>query len=61
MKKQSTKAEKILHWIAHILNWNYGIVHSELRGSEIWIGFKCSACGKIEGLHCADKAINSSQ
>lgn len=41
----------LLHWLAHKIGRNYGRVHSELRGNEIWIGFKCDWCGKIDDFH----------
>lgn len=49
---------KTLHAIAHIFGWNHGKIYSELRGFSVWIGFQCSGCGEISGLHCADGAID---
>jgi hypothetical protein len=39
------------HRIRHWFHLNTGIVVSEWRGREIWIGFKCSACGRVYGWH----------
>ncbi len=42
----------MIHWLEHRLGWNRGTVVSatDVRGN-VWIGFKCSTCGKISGIH----------
>ena len=49
---------KLLHYIAHFLKLHHGIIYSETRQDGIWIGFQCSKCGKVEGLHNATKIID---
>jgi hypothetical protein len=33
------------------MHLNKGEVVSEIRGDDVWIGFKCTACGIISGWH----------
>lgn len=43
------------HKLAHMLNRNHGTVYSEIIDNEIWIGFKCTGCGRIFDLHKASE------
>lgn len=43
--------KKILHWFAHRLGWNYGVVDSFYEGETLMMSFKCSGCGKRSGIH----------
>jgi hypothetical protein len=40
-------------WLRHRLGMNRGRVTTELRGDDIWVGFKCSECGEVHGWHKA--------
>lgn len=44
----------MMHRLAHWLGWNRGWVVTALdqRGT-VWIGFKCSVCGRISGIHAS--------
>lgn len=50
--------KRLLHWVAHKFGWNFGRVYTELRGNDVWIGFKCDGCGEIQGFH---KAVDSGE
>lgn len=42
----------ILHWLAHRLGLNQGRVVSALDDhGRVWIGFRCTACGKLSDPH----------
>jgi hypothetical protein len=41
-----------LHWLAHRTGQNRGQVVSALDANgTVWIGFRCSQCSKISGIH----------
>ena len=42
---------RLLHWIAHRLGWYYGTVETWWQGHQLMVGFRCSTCGKIGGVH----------
>lgn len=42
---------RFLHWIAHRFGWNYGIVEARWQGHQLMVGFRCSGCGKLSGVH----------
>jgi hypothetical protein len=42
---------KLLHKIAHIFGWNYGEVATWWDADSLMVGFKCSTCGEISGIH----------
>lgn len=42
---------RLIHRINHWLGFNTGMVVSEWREEELWIGFQCSKCGKVNGWH----------
>lgn len=37
----------LIHSIAHLLSWNYGICECWWEGDVLMTGFKCTGCGKI--------------
>lgn len=39
----------IWHWIKHFFGFQPGKVVAEWKGQELWVGFKCSECGKVDG------------
>lgn len=42
------------HRIEHWLGWNTGKVVSALdKRGTVWIGFRCSQCGKVSGIHAS--------
>jgi len=51
--------KKILHKIAHLLNWNYGCLDAYYEGDKLMMSFKCSGCGKRSGVHRCDKIIDN--
>lgn len=36
-----------LHWLAHLLKWNYGKVVTFEEDGYICVAFECSGCKKI--------------
>lgn len=50
--------KKIIHKIAHLFHCNYGVCDSFYDGDKLMMSFKCSGCGKREGIHCVDKIID---
>jgi hypothetical protein len=42
---------RLIHKLAHLLGWNYGVCESHWRGDELWMGFRCSVCNSLEGVH----------
>jgi len=49
---------KMIHKIAHWLGWNYGVPYSFYEDEKLMMSWKCSGCGKLEGIHCVDKIID---
>lgn len=46
--------KRIRHQLAHKLDWHLGRVVSAIdRQGTIWIGFRCSHCGRITGIHAS--------
>jgi hypothetical protein len=41
----------MFHRLRHWLGWNRGEVVSELRGRDVWIGFRCVECGAVNHWH----------
>ena len=39
-----------LHQIAHKLGWYPGYVTTWWEGDTLMVGYRCSECGKIEGI-----------
>jgi len=50
---------KLLHKIAHLLKWNYGIPESFYEGDKLMMSFKCTGCGERTGVHQIDSLIDS--
>jgi predicted RNA-binding Zn-ribbon protein involved in translation (DUF1610 family) len=46
-----------LHKLSHKLKWYKGIVVSKTVKDHVWVGFKCSTCGKVEDWHDAECEI----
>lgn len=43
---------RLLHTLAHWFGWNHGTVESWWRkDGTLMIGFRCSGCGRISGVH----------
>jgi len=40
----------MVHWIAHLFHWQRGTVETWWDGNKLFVGFKCSVCGKISGI-----------
>ena len=55
--KPMKKYKKIIHWLAHLLGWNYGLPDAFYEGDRLMMSFKCSGCGKRSGIHCRDKQL----
>lgn len=49
--------KKILHKITHLLGWNYGNCESWWEDDKIIMGFRCSGCGKLSGVHKVPKYL----
>ena len=50
--------KKILHKIAHLLNWNYGVCDSFYEDGKLMMSFKCTGCGERSGVHEIDNLID---
>jgi len=37
------------HRLQHLLGWNFGTVETFWIDGELWVGFRCSGCGRIDG------------
>lgn len=47
-------AQRLIHRLAHRLRWNFGwVVTAVDRRGTVWIGFKCSHCGRVSGIHAS--------
>jgi len=44
----------ILHRLAHLLKWNYGIAEAFYENDILMMSFRCSGCGKRYGIHKVD-------
>lgn len=42
---------KLLHRIAHLFGLNGGHVVTAWKGRDLWVGFQCEGCGRIQGAH----------
>jgi hypothetical protein len=52
--------KKIIHKIAHLLKLNYGICDSfHTKDGRLMMSFKCSTCGKREGIHPVDEIVDN--
>ena len=41
-----------MHFIAHLFGWNHGRAITQIDADGVlWVGFECSKCGKISGIH----------
>lgn len=50
---------KLLHKIAHLLNWNYGKPDSFYDNDKLMMSFLCSGCGERSDIHCVDNLVDS--
>lgn len=41
----------MFHWLAHALKLNYGTVYTWWDKEDLMVGFKCTKCGDISGVH----------
>jgi hypothetical protein len=48
----------MFHRMAHMLQQQKGVVVSAIVEGKTSIGFKCSTCGKVEGMLCVEDIIN---
>lgn len=48
----------LLHKIAHLLHWNYGIADAFYKGGKLMMSFKCTGCGKRSGIHAIDEVVD---
>lgn len=46
-----SKFELWKHKIAHYFGWFTGDVETWWEGEDLMVGFKCSKCGLISGIH----------
>jgi len=49
----------MIHWLAHLFCINTGTVYSWYDGDDLMIGFKCSKCGDISGVHKSDRRLTT--
>lgn len=42
--------KSLWHSLMHAFGWYSGRVVSRWRGGELYIGFRCSNCGKVGGI-----------
>lgn len=46
------RAAELRHAVAHWLGWNEGRVHTwRTPGGKLMTGFRCGACGEVQGIH----------
>jgi hypothetical protein len=58
MKDKNTIGVKLfMHWIAHLLKWNYGKVFCWREGRRDMIGFRCDGCGKMQDIQTLPEII----
>lgn len=50
--------KKIIHKIAHLFNWNYGVCDAFSKDGKIYMSFLCTGCGKRSGIHPCDDVID---
>ncbi len=47
--------KRMLHRFAHWTGWYYGEVETwwevSVYDEELMVGFRCSTCGKLDGVH----------
>jgi len=48
----------ILHRLAHLFGYNYGTCFAFYDGPKLMMGFKCSTCGDVAGVHQVDPMIH---
>lgn len=44
----------ITHAIAHLFRLNHGRVETFWRHGELFVGFRCDTCGRLQGVHMID-------
>lgn len=47
------------HKFIHFMHWNTGICHSFYDGDRLMMSFKCTHCGKLDGIHDITKMIDN--
>jgi hypothetical protein len=48
----------ITHWLAHLTGQNLGTIVSVLdKRDTVWIGFRCTGCGRVSGIHVAHDQV----
>lgn len=50
--------KKLLHKIAHLLNWNYGDADAFYEGDTLMMSFKCRGCGMRQGIYEVDYKVD---
>lgn len=50
--------KKILHKIAHLLNWNYGVADAFYCENSLMMSFLCSGCGERSKVFPIDRIID---
>jgi len=51
----------LIHWFAHLLNWNGGKVLIWSESGNDMIGFRCSGCGKMTDIQKLPGVQNEKQ
>lgn len=46
-----TRARQSLHWIEHLFGWQPISIESDWDGLDLYIGARCTVCGKLSGWH----------
>ena len=46
------------HKVEHWFRWNKGRVKTWWEGNFLYVGFKCSGCGKVSGVEKIDQYID---
>lgn len=41
----------MFHWLTHLFKMNTGFVETWHEGDKLMVGFRCSKCGKLSGVH----------
>lgn len=53
--------KRLLHTFAHWTGQNYGEIETWYEGETLMVGFRCSTCGKLEGVDIARTATTSAK
>jgi len=44
------KGSLMIHRLMHFIGWNTGTVETWWENKRLYVGFKCTTCGKVSGV-----------